>query len=52
MIEIPKGALQPDEDVRKIGLKWIEFAREGDANDIAVAIWCAVREVLDMKEKK
>lgn len=52
MIEIPKGALQPNEGVRKIGLKWIEYAKDGDTNDIAVAIWCAIREALDMKEKK
>lgn len=52
MIEIPKEALQPNDDLRKVGMKWIEYAREGDTNDIAVAIWCAMREALDIKEKQ
>ena len=43
--EIPMGALQQPEPFASIGRKWIAYAQSDyDVNDIAVAVWAAIRE--------
>jgi hypothetical protein len=45
--DIPDGALGQNEPFRSVGLKWIQYARNTyDANDIAVAVWSAMKEAI------
>ncbi len=47
---IPKGALAFTGQLHEIGSKWIRYAQStSDSNDIAVAVWSAMREALDMQ---
>lgn len=46
--KIPSGAFEFDGELHSIGSKWIKYAQDtNDSNDIAVAVWSALREVLD-----
>lgn len=45
MTELPYNLFNKDEPFFSIGKKWIDYAQsKGDNNDIAVAIWAAIKE--------
>lgn len=47
---IPKGALAFSGQLHEVGSKWIHYAQStSDSNDIAVAVWSAMREALDVE---
>jgi hypothetical protein len=45
-LTIPNGAFKQEEPFLSIGKKWISYAQEEcDVNDIATAIWSAIKDV-------